>query len=119
MVISLMVYSVVPMVVCAISLADTPDGGVASAAVGTASTVPATATAVVARLTAAFWNADTEPRLSGLCGCECPCVLDLADFRVGGLSWARTHKTSGDDGALQGGGHVGEGRVGFGQVPRR
>src|SRR6266536_1056148 len=58
-------------------------------------------------------------RLSRLCGCECPCVLDLTDFRVGGLSWARGHKTSGDDGASQGGEHVGEGRVGFGQVPRR
>ena len=58
-------------------------------------------------------------RLSRLCGCECPCVLDLTDFRVGGLSWARAHKTSGDDGASQGGEHVSEGRVGFGQVPRR
>jgi len=35
----------------------------------------------------------------GLCGCEGPCSLDLADFCVGGLSWAGAHKTSGDEGA--------------------
>jgi hypothetical protein len=33
-------------------------------------------------------------RLSLLCGCECPCLLDLTDFCVGGLSWARTHESS-------------------------
>jgi uncharacterized protein (TIGR03083 family) len=38
-------------------------------------------------------------RLSWLCGCECPCTLDLTDFCVGGLSWARTHKSGGDEGA--------------------
>lgn len=38
-------------------------------------------------------------RLSWLCGCEGPRTLDLADFRVGGLSWANGHKTCGDDGA--------------------
>lgn len=44
----------------------------------------------------------------GLCGCECPCSLDLADFCVGGLGWAGAHKSGGDEGPSQCGEHVGE-----------
>ena len=33
-----------------------------------------------------------------LCRSECPCSLDLADFCVGGLGWARAHKSCGDEG---------------------
>src|SRR6266568_2926240 len=80
---------------------------------------PRWATFLVTPATVLRWHRNLIARLSRLCGCECPCVLDLTDFRVGGLSWARAHKTSGDDGASQGGEHVSEGRVGFGQVPRR
>jgi hypothetical protein len=37
-------------------------------------------------------------RLRGLCGCECPCLLDLTDFCVGWLDWAGAHKSGGDEG---------------------
>src|SRR6266545_7126116 len=57
-------------------------------------------------------------RLSRLCGCERPCLLDLTDFCVGGLSWARAHKTRRDESASQCGEHVSERWVGLRQVPR-
>jgi hypothetical protein len=48
----------------------------------------------------AFFRAEQEAlSFRGLCSCECPCSLDLADFCVGGLSWAGAHKSSGDEGA--------------------
>ena len=59
MVISRRAYSVVPIVICQISFADTPEDGVASAAVGATSTAPATIPAIV-RPAATFWTVETE-----------------------------------------------------------